>query len=71
MSARKFHMRNCAEATPTNRVSKIKSTEWRAAMEGRDNGNTGCELPALVAKRQQKGLPQKQRKIVEAGREQK
>lgn len=66
MSASKFHMRNCAEATPTNRASKIKSAEWRAAMEGRDNGNTGCELRPLVAERQQKGLPQKQRKIVKA-----
>lgn len=66
MSASKFHMRNCAEATPTNRASKIKSTEWRAAMEGRDNGNTGCQLRPLVAERQQKGLPQKQRKIVKA-----
>lgn len=50
-------MRNCADATPTNRASKIKSREWRAAMEGRDNGNTGCELRPLVAERQQKGLP--------------
>lgn len=66
MSASEFHMRNCAEATPTNRASKIKSTEWRAAMEGRDNGNTGCELRPLVAERQQKGLPQKRRKIVKA-----
>ncbi|KAL7731787.1 hypothetical protein ACLKA6_016720 [Drosophila palustris] len=54
----KSHMRNCGRDTPTNKASKIKSTEWRAAMEGRDNASS-----IRLSPRTAKGFAQNQMEL--------
>ncbi|KAL7731786.1 hypothetical protein ACLKA6_016719 [Drosophila palustris] len=61
-------MQNCARDTPTNKASKIKSTEWHAATEGRDNASSIRMSPRTAKGFAQNQLELKSEEMEEASK---